>query len=60
MISFIVIGYEEERNLHRTFSSIFKSVKKLNIQPDQFEIIYVEKPHIESGLGVFCILERLC
>lgn len=50
MLSFIVIGYNEERNLRRCFNSIYKTCKF--IKNLKYEIIYVDSKSTDKSVQI--------
>lgn len=50
MISFIVIGRNEERHLNMCFSSIYKMVEKDGV--DSFEVIYVDSKSTDKSIDI--------
>ena len=50
MISFIVIGHNEEKNLKRSFESIFITIEYNKIK--DFEIIYIDSKSTDSSIEI--------
>lgn len=50
MISFIIIGRNEGWRLEKCFTSVFKTIKKDNIE--SFEVIYVDSKSTDNSVNV--------
>ena len=57
MISFVVIGRNEERHLNMCFLSIYNLIKEDNI--DSYEIIYVDSKSIDKSVEIALSFEEI-